>query len=132
MVEVGHRMTAPIYSVKRKGIPAMNQPQGLYATIASLEASKVSQSHIIDDLSKDLAKHKRANRRAMDLLTTSLQALDAKDYHITNEMVERASDMLYSVNRKALCQCGDATCTCDCIPGNYPCEHGTAGAGCGS
>jgi hypothetical protein len=93
-------------------------PQGLYKQIADLEAK--------------LAKYKRANRRAMDLLTTALQALDAKDYHVVNEMVERASDHLYGVNRKpATCGCGDPACWCGCVPGNYPCEHGSLGAGCG-
>jgi hypothetical protein len=29
------------------------------------------------------------------------------------------------------CDCGDPACGCGCIPGNYPCEHGSVGAGCG-
>jgi hypothetical protein len=31
----------------------------------------------------------------------------------------------------SLCDCGDPHCTCECIPGNYPCEHGSMGEGCG-
>lgn len=30
------------------------------------------------------------------------------------------------------CVCGDPTCSCDCVPGHYPCEHGSMGEGCGS
>ena len=29
-----------------------------------------------------------------------------------------------------VCDCGDDDCGCTCIPGNYPCEHGSAGEGC--
>lgn len=32
---------------------------------------------------------------------------------------------------RPICVCGDPACTCGCIPGDYPCEHGTAGDGCG-
>jgi len=110
----------------------MTQPQGLYARIASLEASKVEQAHIIDDLTRELATYKRATRTARDLLTDALLASDNKDYAVTNEMVERASDHLFNAVYSVKCGCADATCGCDCIPGNYPCEHGTAGAGCGS
>lgn len=32
----------------------------------------------------------------------------------------------------AMCQCGDPRCGCDCIPGDYPCEHSEfLGGGCG-
>jgi len=30
------------------------------------------------------------------------------------------------------CDCGDPACRCDCIPGRYPCEHGSMGEGCGA
>jgi hypothetical protein len=29
-----------------------------------------------------------------------------------------------------ICVCGDLRCDCACIPGGYPCEHGTLGEGC--
>jgi len=31
-----------------------------------------------------------------------------------------------------ICRCGDPRCDCGCLPGNYPCEHGSMGEGCGS
>ena len=33
---------------------------------------------------------------------------------------------------RVICDCGDPTCGCGCIPGNYPCEHGSMGEGCGA
>ena len=29
-----------------------------------------------------------------------------------------------------VCDCGTRGCDCGCVLGNYPCEHGEAGAGC--
>lgn len=37
---------------------------------------------------------------------------------------------MVAAEREVFCACGDPTCGCDCVPGNYPCEHGTAGDGC--
>lgn len=45
--------------------------------------------------------------------------------------VDLTRPALTSVTEVAVCQCGDPRCECDCI-GNYPCEHGSLGAGCGS
>ena len=30
-----------------------------------------------------------------------------------------------------ICRCGDPRCDCGCLPGGYPCEHGSVGEGCG-
>jgi hypothetical protein len=36
-----------------------------------------------------------------------------------------------TVNPKPHCTCGDPECNCYCVPGEYPCEHGSMGEGCG-
>lgn len=40
-----------------------------------------------------------------------------------------SSGLLIAANQ---CDCGDLDCDCGCVMGNYPCEHGSAGAGCGA
>ena len=55
--------------------------------------------------------------------------LEANFYQIVRWATEGE---VVSPNAKppAHCTCGDATCNCYCIPGEYPCEDGSAGEGC--
>jgi len=45
---------------------------------------------------------------------------------------ERAKRQPTIVAVRSFCECGDSDCTCECIPLNVPCEHGSMGDGCGA
>lgn len=77
---------------KRRDYPETHVP------LCEHSEAVIEQSHTIDDQQKELARYKRANREAMDLLTLALHALDGGSLTVVNEYLERSVDLLWKAS----------------------------------